>query len=239
MGYAPYAAVGRIKSKQKNQNVSGYFIGSGTVIQPSSVLTAGHVLYNVDTTYGSVGFQTNMRFERARYGDSIASISYPVRKVLLAGYQNTATKKGANSNAAFNKDIGGLLFNNEPADGAYLGWWSNPALLNRSDVKPKWSLGYGAQYHDGKHLLRSQAGSDYGQVTSAFWANFSYLIEGGMSGGPVVTKTLGSNGEWYVIGVNVAGYYILSSDGSTQIPIGMGVHVIDSVAYNFITTTLY
>ena len=91
------------------------------------------------------------------------------------------------------------------------------------------SLGYGAEMHTGEQLLK--VGSIYGVHSytpvftgAAYCFNDGYIIEGGMSGGPVMALY---NGKWYVVGVNVSG-----NDS------GMGMRAIDSAANSFIATYL-
>jgi V8-like Glu-specific endopeptidase len=231
MSYAPYAAVGRVALKIGGTK----YQGSGTVIRPNGVLTAGHVVFNVDASTGPIGFTQITAFQLAKYEASVASVTVPTQKFVLAGYQKAGRNQGIDSIAAFNHDLGALKFSIAPGGGSYLGWWANPALFNRNDVSKKWSLGYGVKVtatgtviQDGRRLLVSSATNTYQAVASAFYENSSYLIEGGMSGGPVVTMTVGSGSQWYVIGVNVAGSSFAA-----------GLHALDSVAYNFIQTTLY
>ena len=217
-GYAPFFFVGRISVAFGSDD----YIGSGTVVKPKGVLTAGHMLWDRMTGWG-----TNLKFERGYYDGTRLTLLRPVHKYILAGYSQNVYAGGSETDLAFDRDTGVMNFSGLAAKGACAAYWSNRTLLN--GYYTTMSLGYGAEMHTGEQLLK--VGSIYGVHSytpvftgAAYCFNDGYIIEGGMSGGPVMALY---NGKWYVVGVNVSG-----NDS------GMGMRAIDSAANSFIATYL-
>lgn len=211
---SPYYFVGRINSTFGPDE----YIATGTVIRPRSIITCAHILWDVKYGWGS-----NIYFERALAGSSALTTRYAGSKIVFAGYSSKVRTFGINSNQAFNRDFGTLRFGGNIAGGGYAGYWSNLNLLNGQFYTM--SLGYGGEYHSGDEILKSAPTQAYYPVFGGYWNNDSFLIEGGMSGGPIFAK-YGSN--WYVCGVN------LSGDNT-----GMGIHAFNAAADQFIKTYLY
>ncbi len=208
----PFSMIGKLIFAQGDD----WFQGSGTVIRPAAVLTAAHNLWDANR-----GFSTEILFERARVGETAAGTARPSRIYVLGGYRDSTRRGTATDPRAFAQDLGLLLFPQAVASGAAAGWWANPTLL-LTDT-PTLALGYGAQNHDGTHLLSVATTTAFGSVTSSFFANRSIYYEGGMSGGPLFAP--GLKGEWLVAGVVVAG----AEDGQ-----GGGIRALDQVAAQFI-----
>ena len=219
---APYCYVGRILVTFGPDD----YIGSGTVIKPHGALTAGHMLWD-----GTYGWGTNISLERGYFYGSRLTLLRPTHKYILAGYSQQVYANGVDSDQAFNRDMGALTFSGLAAKGASASYLANPHLLNGYTFTM--SLGYGAEIHDGEQLLtvspnsiHSNYRAPYYQVFSgaSYYFNDGYLIEGGMSGGPIVAIF---NNKWYVVGINVSGN-----------DYGMGMRAVDSTATSFIATYL-
>ena len=216
-GTAPYSYVGRISASFGPDE----YIATGTVIRPHSVLTCAHILW--DTTYG---WAYNVYFERAFYNGTRLGLTRAAHKYVMASYAKTSLTYGSDSDAAFNRDLGAIVFSTWPARGQYTAASSNLKLLN--GLSPTMSLGYGADVHSGDELLKCAPplGARYAYVpawtNSAYYFNDYFVLEHGMSGGPIFAKS-GSN--WYVVGVNVSGD-----------DYGMGMHALDSAAAAFIAS---
>ena len=218
-GTAPYRFVGRISASFGPND----YIATGTVIRPYSVLTCAHILW--DSTYG---WAYNVYFERAYYNGTRLGLTRAAHKYVMASYASNALTYGSDSNAAFNRDLGGIVFSSGPASGQYATAWGNLKLL--SGAWPTMSLGYGADTHTGEELLKCAPplGTAYtyyqAYAGSAYYYNDFFFLEHGMSGGPIFAKA-GAN--WYVVGVN------LSGDNY-----GMGMHALDTPAVAFIACYL-
>lgn len=213
----PYHYVGRLTMNQGSVS----YLGSGTVIKPQSVLTAGHNLYS-----RTAGWSTKVVFQRAYHNGTYASTASASRLFILGGYSSAVGTYGNTSSQAFNRDTGGVICYSRPMNGGYAGWWQNPTLLTGPAYNM--SLGYGGKVHSGKELLRSSPTRAFYQVYGAWYRNTSYGIEGGMSGGPVFAK---SDGNWYVVAVNVSG-------DTSSISTGGGVRAIDADTATLIKTNL-
>lgn len=196
------------------------YIGSGTVIKPYSVLTAGHNLYDPNS-----GWSTELEFRRGAYGASTLGDIYAAHIVILAGYTQAANQRGADSVATFAKDAGGLIFLEKPAGGAYAPYSANASLLQRPNVRG--AAGYGAEQHSGDYPLYVTTTAGFYRTSGAFWENQSISIEGGMSGGPLVSRV--GNGPRTVVGV------VVSSSGP---PEAGGVRVMDATLVSLIQKSL-
>jgi len=208
----PFSMIGKLIFAQGGD----WFQGSGTVIRPAAVLTAAHNLWDANR-----GFSTDLIFERARAGETAAGTSRPSRVYVLGGYRDSTRRGTATDPRAFAQDLGLVLFPQPVASGASAGWWSNPALLLADTATL--ALGYGAENHDGTHLLSVGTRNAFSAVTSSFFANDTVYFEGGMSGGPLFAPA--ANGELLVAGVVVAG----AEDRQ-----GGGIRALDATAAQFI-----
>lgn len=214
---APYSYVGRLLVSFD----SGEYEGTGTVVRPHSVLTAAHMLWDPDS-----GWATDISFERAYFYGRKLSISHPNHKYILAGYSHYASMgaDGADSDSAFAKDFGALTFAGTPAGGHYLPYSANLGYLNGRHATI--SLGYGADWDDGEQILKCSppVGAAYAYLPqidgTTYYYNDFYIIEGGMSGGPILAR-VGSG--WNVIAINVSG-----DDTS------MGIHALGAQERTFL-----
>jgi V8-like Glu-specific endopeptidase len=208
----PNATIGQLLFSSGRYDYSG----SGTVIRPSSVLTAAHNLWDADS-----GFSTDILFRRGQYGATYLSQQYAGRIYVLSGYRENARRYGGDNVRAFSYDLGALVFPRQVASGASAGWWANPALL-RAGVETI-ALGYGGEYHTGDDLLSITSRAGYAPVLGGFYESDALYFEAGMSGGPVFGTDV--DGKKYVAGVVVA--------SSTE-PVTGGIRILNSTAASFI-----
>jgi V8-like Glu-specific endopeptidase len=208
----PYSLIGQLNFA----NGRSHYIGSATVIRPSSALTAAHNLWD-----NTNGFSTDILFRRALSGSTFLSSQYASRLYVLAGYREGVRQYQTADPRTFASDTGGLVFRNALAGGASIGWSSNPNLLNGSN--PVQCLGYGGETHTGNDLLSATSTAPFKPVFGAFWSNLSLLCEPGMSGGPALART--SDGKFYLTGVVVAG---------SSTPVSTGIRILDPASIDFI-----
>lgn len=188
----PYSMIGQLLFDSGRRS----YLGSGTVIRPRSVLTAGHNIFDPKT-----GWSTNVEFRRSNYGvNDYISRSFARRIYVMGGYRTASTYYGPDSLPAFAKDVGGILFRDPPAAGGYAGWVADPSLLLGDAYNIL--LGYGAEDHDGEQLLFVEPNLNFYRTWGAFLENDSILIEAGMSGGPAFAQL--DDGELYVAGILVS-----------------------------------
>jgi V8-like Glu-specific endopeptidase len=188
----PYSMAGQLLFKSGSR----HYLATGTVVHQRSVLTAAHNLWSPET-----GWSTEVRFNRARNGSSIASRDYPTRMFVFASYRSSAARYGSDSMPAFAADFAGLRFKKLPADGMHAGWKLAPAALTGGT--PATCLGYGASVHTGNELLSVSASTRFLPTLGPLMENFSLTFEQGMSGGPVLAAV--APDDWRVVGVVVAG----------------------------------
>lgn len=188
----PYSMIGQLVFDSGRLGYSG----SGTVIRPSSVITAGHNLYDFNH-----GWSTHIVFQRARYGDTFLTKKAPTRILVLAGYQSKVAYFGGDSSYAFSNDTGALRFGAPVADGGSAGWSTDTSLLTGTAYNI--ALGYGGEFHSGDDLLFVEPAESFTQTRNAFYENSSIYIERGMSGGPVFAED--KDGNLYVCATVVSG----------------------------------
>jgi hypothetical protein len=210
----PYAYVGQLFF---DSGGVGY-LGSGTVIKPRAVLTAGHNIFDPQG-----GFSTRIIFRRSAYNSDVPQSTVPARKYLLAGYAATARFAGPDSVQAFAKDAAGLVFNSFQAAGASMPFTSAPNLLGPGYLHT--GVGYGADAHTGRVPLYVSTTAGFTQTFGAFWENRAIDFEGGMSGGPIFTR----NGQ----GIFLLNAMIVASSG-----VAGGVRIVDQTLVDFINNTL-
>ena len=212
----PYSMVGQLTFASED----GYYVGTGTVVQPRGVLTAGHNLYD---PVG--GWSTDFVFERGRYDNTRLSVRAPLRIYVLAGYQANSEIYGGDSVRTFVRDTGGLYFKNRVAGGGFLGWSTDRSLVTGNGWKV--ALGYGAERHSGDEMLAVRPLTPFVSVLRSFYESEGMVIEGGMSGGPVICVL--PNGSPSLCGVVVSG---------SDHPIAGGIRVMNGGTSNFILTYL-
>jgi hypothetical protein len=212
----PYSMIGQLTFASGD----GIYVGSGTVVQPRGVLTAGHNLYD---PVG--GWSTDLVFKRGHYDDTDLSVRTPLRIYVLSGYQANSEIYGGDSVKAFVRDTGGLYFQKRVAAGGYLGWSTDLTLVTGKGSKT--ALGYGAEQHSGEQLLAVRALMPFESVLRTFYESDGTVIEGGMSGGPLICPL--ANGNPALCGVVVSG---------SDYPISGGIRVMNSGTSYFILTYL-
>lgn len=207
----PYSMVGQLTFISGDAS----YIGSGTLIQPKGVLTAGHNLYDA-----SGGWSTDLVFKRGHYDNTDLAVRYTTRIYVLSGYQENVSAYGGDSVRSFARDTGGLMFRVNPAGGGYLGWTTDRTVVTGN--APKIALGYGAVVHNGERLL-SVAAAPFASVFYAFYESPGTEIEAGMSGGPLIATL--PDGSPSVCGVVVS--------GSDQ-PVAGGIRLLNYTTADFI-----
>ena len=188
---APYRDSGRMSVLQ---GVDSY-IGTASYIRRYTGLTAGHILYSPKT-----GFSTALHYAAALYietTDFVIVNSFAA----LSGYQ-AAADQNRDSDAAFDQDMGYLIFSKPALNDEWAAWSANPNILSSNG--PFLAFGYAAESFPGDELASVQHQTPYfQQLPPAFYGNQAYYTEGGMSGGPVYA-TLPSGGMT-MAAINVAG----------------------------------
>ena len=207
----PYSMVGQLVFFSGG----GSYVGSGTVVQPFGVLTAGHNLYDPFN-----GWSTDLDFKRAHYNSTELSVRTASRTYILAGYRADVTRYGSEDSRSFANDTGGLSFTLRPAAGGYLAWTTTTSVVTTS--VPKAALGYGAEIHSGEQLLVVGA-TPFHPVNRTFYESETTQFERGMSGGPIIATL--PDGSYAVCGV------IVSED---QLSGAGGIRVLNTVVSDFI-----
>ncbi len=194
--------------------------GSGVVVYKRSALTAAHNLWDVDG-----GWSTNVEFNRARFNATIVTQRFATRLFVFGGYQRSVLNYGADSDFSFARDLGGMRFASNLANGSYAGWKYDLKLLTGDAYNI--CLGYGADSHSGDELLFAEPTFSWSRIYNAYFDNTSVSFEGGMSGGPVFAEVAG--GDWRVVGIIVS--------GSDEPPAG-GIHAITADSARFLVKYL-
>lgn len=186
----PYIYTGRLTVRHG----ADAFFGSATSIRRYTGLTCAHLLYD-----GETGFSTNLYFDPHLYqranGNGTAIYSFGV----LSGYQGAA---GADpdSDAAFARDLGYVLFLNPAPNNDWASWQANPdALLTPG---PHLILGYAAETLPGTVMASINSSDPYAPLDEGLYESEGYYTQSGMSGGPVY---LFSDGMWQIFAETVAG----------------------------------
>lgn len=209
---SPYTLVGQLLFR----NGRSYYGGSGTVIMPRSVITAGHNVFDPDT-----GWSTNMMFRRGLNGDTYLSKQYGKRLYALAGYRGYTLSTGSDSLPSFSHDTGAVVFTDPVAGGLFAPRSMDRNLLTSNAFKV--AAGYGAEWHSGDDMLIANPARFY-QVWGAFYETRSMYAEKGMSGGPVFADD--GTGKLVVVATVVA---------SSLKPVTGGVRVLNPQTERFIT----
>ena len=198
------------------------YVGSGTVVRPKGVLTAGH---NVFDPAG--GFSTNIHFNRGNYGTAVIAAQKATHLYVLAGYQAAAGTYGQDDVRTFAKDTAGLTFPLPLAGGAFLPTGSASYFLQAGIFQI--SVGYGAEgNHTGDYPLYVEPTQAYTSTFGSFDENTSVYFEGGMSGGPNLTYSPWLQ-QYVVSGVIVS--------GATN-PDAGGIHIVDAAVSSFVASYL-
>jgi hypothetical protein len=201
----PFSMVGQILFDSGDTT----YQGSGTVIFNRSVLTAAHNLWDPVE-----GWSTDVEFRRGLYNDAVLSEQFAFRLFIMAGYAQEVRRLGANSNRAFNLDMGGMRFPRTLARGSYAGWRSDTRLLLGDNYNIV--LGYGGEVHSGDELLFVEPSYSFFPILGGYYGNDSVGFEAGMSGGPVFAEF--RKNDYRIVGIVVS--------GSTD-PVSGGVRAIN------------
>lgn len=201
--------------------------GTGTVINASSVLTCAHLIYNE-----SYGESINMKFALAEVGGVVQTTHRSKHKARAMYFIEGYTTHDPLSDKGFARDLGGIKIRGTPNTPNFAPWTTDFSLLNSNHFRM--SVGYGGGLHGpytaGRTMLKSSpVGPSYEQRAGGFYANFSYVIEPGMSGGPTWVYV---NRQWLIAAINVAGFSVSGR------PVGSGYRVLDARAARFINRYL-
>ncbi len=189
----PYNVIGRIVGYDA---LGGCKVGSGTVITEHGVVTAAHVLWNPRD-----GWLTDLTFQQSYLERTALREVTGSTATVLARFQERSrreTSPGFQGRGTASRDFAVIRFVDQPAGGAYAGWSSAARYLRNKTYKEL--LGYGIS-HGSERLLRSiptQAFAAFKQP--GLFGNATGLVEGGMSGGPVLVNDAG---EGRVVAVHV------------------------------------
>ncbi len=158
------------------------YVGSGTAVTQRGVVTAAHNLY--DRRHG---FSRSVIFSRGRNGNQWLVRTPITRQQILPGYSSVTQ---STSDRAFALDVGVIHTLNVLASGATPARvYADPRLLQTTQQKTM--LGYGAERHSGRHLLRSTISDPFFIYRGPFLGNDGFEPEAGMSGGPVFLEING------------------------------------------------
>ena len=115
----PYSMAGQIIVTSGDYD----YQGSGVVVYKRSALTAAHNLWDADG-----GWSTNVEFNRARHNSTVATKRFATRLFVFGGYQKSVLNYGADSDLSFARDLGGMRFASNLANGSFRtgGSWSYP-----------------------------------------------------------------------------------------------------------------
>ena len=214
---APYKFVGQLLFTSGSKD----YVGSGSVIKPKSVLTAGHNVYDAEG-----GWSVDIRFNRAQYGATALGTYRPNHIYLLGGYQQSVQAHGPDDVLSFAYDAAGLAFAAPVTGGSYLGYTTNTAWLNAGNFQM--AVGYAAEgNHDGDHPFVEFPTHGFSRTAGGFWESPNVYFEGGMSGGPLLVP------GYY--GTQVAAIVVSSSTD----PVYGGIRVVDGPLATLINTQLH
>jgi V8-like Glu-specific endopeptidase len=172
------------------------FFGTATSIRRYTGLTAAHLLFE-----GKTGFSTNVVYFPAFYLQPVGTPSeYRAASfAVISGYQNEATING-DSDAAFSRDFGYILFTNPARNNEWADFQINPTILTQNG--PKLVLGYAAETFTGNILAFVNTSAPYSELLSGLFESSDYYTQEGMSGGPCYALI---DGKWIVVAETVAG----------------------------------
>jgi V8-like Glu-specific endopeptidase len=196
------------------------YVGTGVVVSPKSVLTAGHNVYDPDT-----GWSTRLLYRRDNFGTEALTNEYASHLYLLGGYQSAVGQFGPDDVRSFAFDTAGLVYPKALTKGGRVMVSANPLLLKGYYYHV--AFGYGAEgAHDGDHMLKVKPVGNFTRTYGSFYENLSIYIEGGMSGGPMFSLFAG---KFYLSGVVVSG---------SENPESGGIRIVDNTTLSFIVRYL-
>ena len=170
------------------------FFGTATFIRRYTGLTCGHLLYN-----GNTGFSTDLIFSPHYYIRATGNMTTVASFNVLSGYQGAAAASG-DSDAAFARDLGYVLFVTPAPNNNWANWETNPPALTQSG--PHMALGYAAESFTGNVMAFVNSSQPYAELQEGLYESTDYYTESGMSGGPLY---LFDQGQWEIVAETVAG----------------------------------
>lgn len=186
----PYVHTGRLTV---THGTVDYF-GTATLIRRYTGLTCGHLLYN-----GATGFSTDLQFDPHFYLRTNADASSVAMFGVLSGYQPASDADG-DSNAAFARDLGYILFVKPAPLNDWADWAANPDALLQSGSRL--ILGYAAETFTGDVMASVSTSAACSMLQDGLYESTDYYTQSGMSGGPLY---LFNGVSWQVIAETVAG----------------------------------
>ncbi len=187
---APYFYTGRLVVTHGTED----YFGTATLIRRYTALTCGHLLYN-----GETGFSTNLRFDPHFYLSTNSDQTSAAMFGVLSGYQSAAYVDG-NSDPAFARDLGYVLFVRPAPRNDWADWEVNPNALEQSG--DRLVIGYAAESFPGDMMAAVSTSAPYSVLRDGLYESTDYYTQEGMSGGPLY---LFDAGKWQVVAETVAG----------------------------------
>lgn len=186
----PYRLTGRLNVTFGD---TGYF-GTSTYIRRYTGVTAGHMLYDPDS-----GFGTDLYYEPALY--ILAKTEIPVGYFAVLGGYQAAAGVDPDSDGAFAYDMGYVLFSRPAPNAEWADFGDNTNALT---AQSKFLVfGYAAENFKGDEQAFVNIAAPFYQLRApALYENNSYYTEEGMSGGPLYPL---NSGTMQVSAVTVAG----------------------------------
>lgn len=203
----PFRAIGKVQSDFDGDGIYD-FSGTGAMIGPNDVLTAGHMLWN--STYGmakQIWFTPALNGDVAPFGTATAKSWYVPESYI-------------NSKGSLNYDVG--VINLTSNVGNSTGWLSvKSTTATQVDGTTVAMAGYPADLGNFKRMYLSSDNVDFTSENTMLY-NGKMDSYGGMSGSPLFWT---NNGEYSVIGVHTFQALYVSYNGGT---------IINSTLYNLI-----
>lgn len=188
---SPYLFSGRLMVQHGSQQ----FFGTATTIRRYTGLTCGHLLYNSET-----GLSTHLMYSPHLFlrsdGSSTAAASFGI----LSGYADEVDADGGDSDFAFARDLGYVLFVQPASAKGWADWQADPDALLAAG--PRLVLGYAAESFPGTIMASVNTAAPYVRLRDGLYESTDYYTQSGMSGGPVY---LFAGGSWQIFAETVAG----------------------------------
>lgn len=187
---APYVHTGRLSVAHGQAD----YFGTATLIRRYTGLTCGHLLYN-----GETGFSTDLHFDPHFYQRTNADASSVAMFGVLSGYQAASNADG-DSDAAFARDLGYVLFVKPAPLNHWADWAPDPGALLQTGSRL--ILGYAAETYPGDVMASVSTSAAFSLLADGLYESTDYYTQSGMSGGPLY---LFNGASWQVIAECVAG----------------------------------
>lgn len=207
LGQPPFSMIGKLTFRSG----SVPYGGSATLVGPKVALTAGHNLWDPRE-----GWSVGVKFQRAKYGAKEESSTIAKEIYLYSSRYMDAASRSPSSARAFAWDVGWIVFHRRPARGRSASMSAaNSALRGWRERR---AMGYGQEFHNGAVPLTVTPSDGFRRVLGAYFENFTYGTEAGMSGGPLFAKF---GDRWVVAAVIVSGYADYSGSGVRALEPGL------------------